>query len=444
MSAIQNDLNLSNTQTLKLAGHLRSATSSRAAIQPNFKRDLQQKNHVLDFLFSSENQEFLGKGSEVVIKPFVHCNDINLLVHTVQQLRGKVYNNMKIGIDTGGGSLKVCLTLNSDTDVDEEPHQVTKRQSHAYAEGVAARTRSDNSVKRLFIIGLIPDIPENYRNVLLVWTLLKLDQVSHPFTIAVDLKLANIIVGLMAHGSCHPCTWCEVSKDNLLVGRHGSSRTLGSIRQMFWKWHGSGEEMAEAKNFGNVVHLPIPKQSDDTALLNLIPPPELHLLIGPMTTLLDALKSIWPEVDEWANRCNVERQAYHGGVLNGNSCLRLLKNVHLLEEMQAPRKYVYVFQRFNKVVQGCYGMSLSESFDSDIDGFFTAYKTLGIRITPKVHAVAFHVKEFCSFHHKGLGFWSEQASEAVHSDFEKIWQRYKVGQQNSKYGNQLLKAVQDY
>lgn len=150
--------------------------------------------------------------------------------------------------------------------------------------------------------------------------------------------MANIIMGLMTHGSCHPCTWCEVSKDNLLSGRSGSTRTLSSIRHMFWKFHASGSNCGGEEPHGNVVHLPIPKQSDETALLDLMPPPELHLLIGPVTTLLDALKNVWPKADEWANRCNVERQAYHGGVLNGNGCLRLLKHVHLLEEMEAPKR----------------------------------------------------------------------------------------------------------
>ena len=204
--------------------------------------------------------------------------------------------------------------------------------------------------------------------------------------------------------------------------------------------------MTEAKNFGNVVHLPIPKQADDVALLNLVPPPELHLLIGPVTTLtlLDALRSAWPDVDEWMNRCCVQRQAYHGGVLNGNGCLRLLKNVDLLEQMQAQRKFFNVFKSFNTVVEGCYGMKLRESFENDIEEFFREYRKLGIRITPKVHAVVFHVKEFCASHQKGLRFWSEQASETVHSDFEKTWLRYKVGDQSSIYINQLLKAVKDY
>ena len=375
-------------------------------------------------------------------KPLIFCHDVNSLVQTVEHHREKNYNNIKIGLDSGGGFLKVCLTLNNSADSSSTSQEPTKR--HTYSEGVTAKSRSDGSVKRLFIIALAPDVPENYRNLLSVWTHLKLDMVHLPFTIAADLKMASILMGLMGHGSNHPCTWCEVSKDNLLSGRRGRSRTLGSIRQLFGEWHGSDAKVPEAKNFGNVIHLPIPKQADNTKVLDLIPPLELHILIGPVTTIFDALKKVWPDAEKWANASNVERQAYHGGILNGNGCIRLLKHVDALEEMRCSFEYVDVLRKFKSVVDKGYGMTLDENFLSAIEDFSTAYKRLGIRITPKVHAVMFHVSEFCETHDKGLGFWSEQASESVHSDFEKIWVRYKVGQHNKTYDTQLLKAVQDY
>ena len=67
---------------------------------------------------------------------------------------------------------------------------------------------------------------------------------------------------------------------------------------------------------------------------------------------------------------------------------------------------------------------------------------LCITVTPKVHAVFEHISEFLEQTadefavnsepsagdsvadvYPGLGFWSEQASEAAHSDFAKIWQQ---------------------
>lgn len=34
-------------------------------------------------------------------------------------------------------------------------------------------------------------------------------------TISTDLKLANILTGIMSHSSNHPVTWCNLSKNKL-------------------------------------------------------------------------------------------------------------------------------------------------------------------------------------------------------------------------------------
>ena len=63
---------------------------------------------------------------------------------------------------------------------------------------------------------------------------------------------------------------------------------------------------------------------------------------------------------------------------------------------------------------------------------------------PKVHTVFFHEHEFCDRHQTGLGIFSEQASEAVHSNFSVTWKRYKVSDIHSEYPSQLMRAVNDY
>ena len=57
----------------------------------------------------------------------------------------------------------------------------------------------------------------------------------------------------------------------------------------------------------------------------------------------------------------------------------------------------------------------------------------------------FHVGEFCKLHNMGLSPWSEQTTESLHSDFNKVWENYKVKDTNHvEYGNRLLQAVQMY
>lgn len=69
---------------------------------------------------------------------------------------------------------------------------------------------------------------------------------------------------------------------------------------------------------------------------------------------------------------------------------------------------------------------------------------LGIEVTPKVHAVFFHVKEFCEKNGLGLGFFSEQAMESVHFDFKSTWEINKVTIDHPDYPKKLLRAVCQY
>ena len=49
-----------------------------------------------------------------------------------------------------------------------------------------------------------------------------------------------------------------------------------------------------------------------------------------------------------------------------------------------------------------------------------------ITVTPKVHAVMFHIAEFCLMTGQGLYPWSEQTGKSVHHDFKETWKRHKV------------------
>lgn len=65
----------------------------------------------------------------------------------------------------------------------------------------------------------------------------------------------------------------------------------------------------------------------------LVPPPELHLLIGPVATLFSGLLSVWPSANDWLKVCNVECENYHGQSFTGNSAMTLLRNVDKLQSM---------------------------------------------------------------------------------------------------------------
>ena len=153
------------------------------------------------------------------------------------------------------------------------------------------------------------------------WLTIGLNSLEHPYTIATDLKLCNILLGLMS--SMHPCCWCDVDKYHL--HEKGTERTFASLRQLFWDYFDARVDKLKAKDYGNVVHPPLINIEDDTPVLHVVPPPELHLMLGPLNNLLDEMSKVCPASEEWLHGCHVKKSEYHGGQFEGNDCRKLLK-----------------------------------------------------------------------------------------------------------------------
>ena len=127
-----------------------------------------------------------------------------------------------------------------------------------------------------------------------------------------------------------------------------------------------------------------------------------------------------------------------------------MKNVDILQEKAeaaaafAAFPFIDTFRKFEKVLVACFGMQLDKNYQEHIENFRSSYHDLPATITPKVHAVFFHVSQFISQNHKGLGHYSEQATEALHSNFKPHWQRLKRQTTHSEYGKHLLNCVVDF
>ena len=359
----------------------------------------------------------------------VTCSDLPSLIDEVRRERQRDKDSVliKISIDGGGGFLKICTSV---FDINDPIPKVG---------GGLTKKFLESGVKKVLIIGIAPDVNEYYVNVKRLWLNSGVDKLRG-YTIATDLKLCNVLLGLMSHSSCHPCAWCDFDKDNL--HKVGKQRTIASLMKLFWDFFDSQKDKKDAKNFGNVIHPPIicDDIENDTPVISLIPPPELHLLMGPVNKLYNSLENQWPESEAWLKACNVKKEAYHGRQFAGNESRKLLKNVHQLEALNPPtsiEKFIKAFKSFNAVVEACYGKDLHPDFERRIAVFAMDYLKLGISVTPKVHAVFFHVTEFCLMTGQGLGPWSEQTGESVHHDFKQIWKNYKVNNIERRTSNLL-------
>ena len=189
---------------------------------------------------------------------------------------------------------------------------------------------------------------------------------------------------------------------------------------------------------------------------------ELHLLLGIVNGLYDHLDNLLTEnkciitAADWSTALGLKRSQYHGGQFNGNQCKILLANTDTLKHtLHGAGAYsigepvLNTLEQFEKVVKSCFGRELDKDFQVYIDRFADLFLTLGKSITPKVHTVFVHVPQFLERQknlQKGLGYWSEQASESVHCDFDSLWVRssYKRSISHTYYNSQLLKCVVAY
>ena len=65
--------------------------------------------------------------------------------------------------------------------------------------------------------------------------------------------------------------------------------------------------------------------------------------------------------------------------------------------------------------------------DTLLTNFRRAYETTELRLALKVHVLLEHSTDCLKFlGNAGLGLYSEQAGEAIHSEFLKFWKKYKV------------------
>ena len=60
----------------------------------------------------------------------------------------------------------------------------------------------------------------------------------------------------------------------------GKPCKFGNMRRQYIQFMASGGDLKNASKYANVIHLPLLKKEDSTSVISVMPPPELHLLMG--------------------------------------------------------------------------------------------------------------------------------------------------------------------
>ena len=174
----------------------------------------------------------------------------------------------------GDGSLKIIANVFSRH---QDPQVTFKYQG--------GKGESLSGVNKAIILAYCEDLQESHYNMGIILELLQIHELHG--VIASDLKLINIILGLSSQGGKYTCVYCEEEKKELSTGR---LRSFGRLNECFAGYVAQGSKERNMKNHYNVIHECLLDGDPETLVLHIIPPPELHLLMGVVNHLLEIIR----------------------------------------------------------------------------------------------------------------------------------------------------------
>ena len=109
--------------------------------------------------------------------------------------------------------------------------------------------------------------------------------------------------------------------------------------------------------------------------------------------------------------------------------------------------FIFAFLAMNNLVEVSFWNTKIEwpKLEKCLTHIKKTVKVTGTSETLKIHGAISHFKHGLHFlGNRGLGLWSEQAGESIHTEFLHYWKRYKINLDEDNYGHSLEKAVIDF
>ena len=202
----------------------------------------------------------------------------------------------RVSLDVGDNSFKIiCNTFSR----------------HQDPEILFTRTEQPGNlcsgVNRSIVLAFVEGMKENHKNLRVVIELLQLHKL--PFVVAADLKLLNVLLGLSGHGGKFACYLCEGE-----IGLEaGTLRTFSSLIQNSQAYAAAGSKPTTMKKYKNCINPPLLDVDEDQLVLSVVPPPELHLLMGATNKKLELVREypakfgLEDRLWEWCSRSAITR-----------------------------------------------------------------------------------------------------------------------------------------
>lgn len=378
------------------------------------------------------------KNKTMETRDLAYCNRLKEFINFISHKRKFEPDDnllIKFGCDSGGGSLKLAMTVSLKDDPKE------RDKGYLYT-----------GVKKTFILAIAYDTSETHNNVALIFHKLELTDftvLNGEVWFSSDLKMYNKSLGLMDYSSLHPCSFCTMDKTSIQNGDTDFEwRTFGGIRENNKKWIEKGSNLKRACDFENCVCEPaLTGVPDEARVIDYYAIPELHEMTGIFNHLINTFKKVDPDgIENWIKRVGTIAEG-RSGTFNGNSSRKLMEKRHLLKEYlhdSSTHYFIDLIGSFNYVVDACFGYQLAENYSQVIEHFAWLIKIHKVPITPKIHILLNHAPQFIEENNKGLGYFSEQQFESVHHVWSEHFENYKINSKNDNFVISILNGLSKF
>ncbi|XP_047130336.1 uncharacterized protein LOC105848372 [Hydra vulgaris] len=434
---LSNVLELSKNKTKKLCSTLRS---NLTGVESNINIKMTELQDTLETLYKCKTEEFLD-GDEIVVRDIVYVKNSTEFIKFIIDERGIDTPNAiaRISIDGGQNFLKVIINV-----FDPKNHYSS---SEMY---------KDSGVKRCFILAIVEMVSEDNGNLQKLLELLKLEEVD--FSLAFDLKCANSVFGLSSHSGKYACLYCE--GECSLKAR--KLRTLGSIDLCYDQYVCEGKKRRKMQDYKNVINprLIYLKENQETILEHIVPPPELHIMMGVVDKLCTMLLCVWPPFQNWLKTHYILMRGYHGVGLDGNNANKFMSLLDVLERDVTLTATIDILpiincvRKFSLVKLAVFGLEMGADISAKIEDFKCSFSSLqlyakdifdyDLKVSWKIHILVCHILPSIEHNNISLGNYAEQCGEAVHHIFKKTWVNFKITIGHKNYGKKLKFAVVNF
>ena len=228
--------------------------------------------------------------------------DAKSFIDKVIEVRGLNRATVKCRVvpDKGQGSLKIVASV-FDGDVDPDI-------SFTKQEGKGEKLTGSN---RLLVLAKVNSGQERHHNMRLLLEKLELERLPGVVLVG-DLSIVNVYSGISSHGGKYACYVCE-GESTLEAG---TPRTFRSLASRYEGYLANGSNPKTMKTFKNVINPCLVKGDPDQEVGEVLPLPELHLLMGGGNWGYKLILRIWPPLLLWG-RGKWTVTGRHGGSLDG-------------------------------------------------------------------------------------------------------------------------------